>query len=224
MRRMRTEDGHAGIDVRGTSNCTEIIICATRTHDVLDEKGRRTREPVSIVQRRFECPWNSVGYFTKSSRNRARCAAQTETSRQNFSVISLFIDLYTVSCDPWRMMARRTARCRSMKSEDGSLTSSGKPKWTTLHSRQLKARIELTLSRNVRTVRSLSGDACARARRIVVSSIPNGQRAVLQVQQRQASYCDEFMTPGAEDAVCTPSTLMFHLTVFLFRLQSAVDP
>ena len=58
LRRMRnlTEDGHAGIDVRATSNCTETIICATQTHDVLDEKGRRTREPASIVQRRFEFP------------------------------------------------------------------------------------------------------------------------------------------------------------------------
>ena len=47
--RSSTEDGHAGIDIRGTSNCTEIIIRATRIHDVLDEKGRRTREPSSIV-------------------------------------------------------------------------------------------------------------------------------------------------------------------------------
>ena len=56
LRRMRnlTEDGHAGIAVRATSNCTETIICATQTHDVLDEKGRKcTREPASIVQRRF---------------------------------------------------------------------------------------------------------------------------------------------------------------------------
>ena len=57
----------------------------------------------------------------------------------------------------------------------------------TLHSRQLKARIEEALSRNVQTVlvrleeqigSRLSGDACAHARRFVVSSIPHGQRAV----------------------------------------------
>ena len=83
LRRMRslTEDGHTGIDVRATSNCTETIICAARTHDVLDEKGRRTREPASIVQRRSEFPWSSVEHFTKSSENRAHCAAQEESSR-----------------------------------------------------------------------------------------------------------------------------------------------
>ena len=66
--RSLTGDGHAGIDVHATSNCTETIVCATRTHDVLDEKGRRTCEPASIVQRRFEFPWNSVECFTKEFR------------------------------------------------------------------------------------------------------------------------------------------------------------
>ena len=49
-----------GIDVRATFNCTEIITCAMQTHNVLDEKGRRTREPASIKQQRFEFPRNSV--------------------------------------------------------------------------------------------------------------------------------------------------------------------
>ena len=64
-------------------------------------------------------------------------------------------------------------------------------------------------------------DGCAHARRNVVSSIPHGQ---FQVQQRQASDCDALMTSDAEDDACTPSTLLFHLTVFLFGLQSAVYP
>ena len=65
----------------------EIITCAMQTHDVLDEWSRRTREPASIVQRRFESPWNSVEYFVKSSENRAHCAAQAESFRYNFSVV-----------------------------------------------------------------------------------------------------------------------------------------
>ena len=86
LRRMRslTEDGHAGIDVRATSKNTEIIICATQTLDVLEEKGRRTRrtcEAASIVQRRFGVPWCSVENFTRSSENRAHCAAQAESAR-----------------------------------------------------------------------------------------------------------------------------------------------
>ena len=45
-----------------------------------------------------------------------------------------------------------------------------------------------------------------------------------QVQQRQASECDAFVTSDAEEDVCTPPTLMFQLTVFQFGLQSAVYP
>ena len=39
-----TDDSHAGIGARATSKCTEIIIRPTRTHDVLDEKGRQSRD------------------------------------------------------------------------------------------------------------------------------------------------------------------------------------
>ena len=40
-----------------------------------------------------------------------------------------------------------------------------------------------------------------------------------QVQQRQASECGAFMTSDAEEDVCTPSTLMFQLTVFQFGMR-----
>ena len=106
-------------------------------------------------------------------------------------------------------------RAKAMKSEDVSLTSSGKSKCTTSHSAQLKARIDEALSRNVETVlvrlkqqigRCLSGDACVHARRGVVSSIPRGQRAVPSATAA-TSDCDAFTTSDAEDDVCTPSTL-----------------
>ena len=42
---------------------TEIIIRATRTHDVLDEKGRQSRDFTSVVQRRFGFAVNSVKQF-----------------------------------------------------------------------------------------------------------------------------------------------------------------
>ena len=56
----------------------EIIICATQTHYVLEEKGRRTREAASI-----ETIWSPMKqeYLTQSSENRAHCAAQAESAR-----------------------------------------------------------------------------------------------------------------------------------------------
>ena len=89
--RSLTKDGNAGIDFRATSDCTRSSLAPCKTHDVLDEWSRRTREPASIVQRRFESPWNSVEYFMKSSENRAHCAAQAESSRSIFSVVCFVV-------------------------------------------------------------------------------------------------------------------------------------
>ncbi|KAF2579543.1 hypothetical protein F2Q68_00001174 [Brassica cretica] len=47
------EDGYSGVEVRVTPMRTEIIIRATRTQNVLGEKGRRIRELTSLVQKRF---------------------------------------------------------------------------------------------------------------------------------------------------------------------------
>ena len=47
------EDGYSGVEVRVTPMRTEVIIRATRTQNVLGEKGRRIRELTSVVQKRF---------------------------------------------------------------------------------------------------------------------------------------------------------------------------
>ncbi len=47
------EDGYSGVEVRVTPTRTEIIILATRTQNVLGEKGRRIRELTAVVQKRF---------------------------------------------------------------------------------------------------------------------------------------------------------------------------
>ncbi len=53
MRTELAEDGYAGVEVRVTPLRTEIIIKATRTQDVLGEKGQRIRELTSVVQKRL---------------------------------------------------------------------------------------------------------------------------------------------------------------------------
>ena len=51
--RQLAENGYAGLEVRTTPLKTEIIIKATKTQDVLGEKGQRIRELTSVVQKRY---------------------------------------------------------------------------------------------------------------------------------------------------------------------------
>ena len=53
LTRELAEDGYAGVEVRTTPHRTEIIIRATKTQNVLGEKGQRIRELTSVVQKRF---------------------------------------------------------------------------------------------------------------------------------------------------------------------------
>merc|ERR1712100_482690 len=54
------EDGYSGVEIRQTPARHEIIIRATRTQNVLGEKGRRIRELTSVVQKRFDFAPGSV--------------------------------------------------------------------------------------------------------------------------------------------------------------------
>uniref|UniRef100_A0A8B9RFU3 KH type-2 domain-containing protein n=1 Tax=Astyanax mexicanus TaxID=7994 RepID=A0A8B9RFU3_ASTMX len=60
LTRELAEDGYSGVEVRVTPTRTEIIILATRTQNVLGEKGRRIRELTAVVQKRFGFPEGSV--------------------------------------------------------------------------------------------------------------------------------------------------------------------
>merc|ERR1712080_445825 len=55
---------------------------ATRTQNVLGEKGRRIRELTSVVQKRFDFPENSVELYAEKVATRGLCAiAQAESLR-----------------------------------------------------------------------------------------------------------------------------------------------
>ena len=53
LRRELAEDGYSGVEVKKTTNRTEIIISATRTQQVLGDKSRRIRELTSVISKRF---------------------------------------------------------------------------------------------------------------------------------------------------------------------------
>lgn len=76
------EDGYSGVEIRVTPLRTEIIIRATRTQNVLGDKGRRIRELTSLVQKRFNFPEDNVELYAERVQNRAMCAiAQAESLR-----------------------------------------------------------------------------------------------------------------------------------------------
>lgn len=61
LRRELAENGYSGVEVRNGAMKTDIIIMATRTQDVLGEKGRKIRELTAVVQKRFNF---KVSYFS----------------------------------------------------------------------------------------------------------------------------------------------------------------
>ena len=58
------EDGYSGVEIRVTPSKTEIIILATRTQNVLGEKGRRIRELTAVVQKRFNFAEGNVEVYS----------------------------------------------------------------------------------------------------------------------------------------------------------------
>jgi len=82
LNRELAEDGYSGVEVRVTPARTEIIIRATRTKDVLGDKGRRIRELTAVVQKRFAFPEGTVELFAERVANRGLSAmAQAESLR-----------------------------------------------------------------------------------------------------------------------------------------------
>jgi small subunit ribosomal protein S3e len=80
------EDGYAGIEVRVTSTKTEIIIKATRTNEVLGEKGQRIRELTSVVQKRFGFAEGAVDLFAERVNQRGLCA-QTQAESLKYKLL-----------------------------------------------------------------------------------------------------------------------------------------
>eukprot|EP00403_Amphidinium_massartii_P008799 CAMPEP_0178421114 /NCGR_PEP_ID=MMETSP0689_2-20121128/26482_1 /TAXON_ID=160604 /ORGANISM="Amphidinium massartii, Strain CS-259" /LENGTH=249 /DNA_ID=CAMNT_0020042619 /DNA_START=88 /DNA_END=837 /DNA_ORIENTATION=- len=139
---MRTlaEDGYAGVEVRVTPIRTEIIIRATRTREVLGEKGRRIRELTSVVQKRYGFPENSVELFAERVENRASCAmAQAESLRYKllgglavrracYGVVRFIMENGAKGCEVIISGKLRAQRAKAMKFKDGYLISTGEPK------------------------------------------------------------------------------------------------
>uniref|UniRef100_A0A0E0EE69 Probable small nuclear ribonucleoprotein G n=1 Tax=Oryza meridionalis TaxID=40149 RepID=A0A0E0EE69_9ORYZ len=139
LTRELAEDGYSGVEVRVTPMRTEIIIRATRTQNVLGEKGRRIRELTSVVQKRFNFPENGVELYAEKVNNRGLCAiAQAESLRYKllgglavrracYGVLRFVMESGAKGCEVIVSGKLRAQRAKSMKFKDGYMISSGHP-------------------------------------------------------------------------------------------------
>merc|ERR1712005_26699 len=133
------EDGYSGVEIRQTPARHEIIIRATRTQNVLGEKGRRIRELTAVVQKRFNFPQGSVELYAEKVLNRGLCAvAQAESLRYKllgglavrracYGVLRFIMESGAKGCEVIVSGKLRAARAKSMKFKDGYMVSSGQP-------------------------------------------------------------------------------------------------
>jgi small subunit ribosomal protein S3e len=140
LTRVLGEDGYAGTEVRVTPIRTEIIVRATRTREVLGEKGRRIRELTSLVQKRFGFRENQVELFAEQIRNRGCCAmAQAESLRYKllgglpvrracYGILNFVMKNGATGCEVIVSGKLRAQRAKTMKFRDGYLISTGDPK------------------------------------------------------------------------------------------------
>eukprot|EP00899_Mesostigma_viride_P011651 jgi/Mesvir1/20487/Mv12373-RA.1 len=139
LTRELAEDGYSGVEVRVTPMRTEIIIRATRTQNVLGEKGRRIRELTSVVQKRFNFPDGNVELYAEKVNNRGLCAiAQAESLRYKllgglavrracYGVLRFIMESGAKGCEVIVSGKLRAQRAKSMKFKDGYMISSGAP-------------------------------------------------------------------------------------------------
>lgn len=133
------EDGYSGLEVRVTPQRTEIIIMATKTQQVLGEKGRRIRELTSVIQKRFGYADNSIELFAQKVVSRGLCAiAQAESLRYKlmgglpvrracYGVLRFIMESGAQGCEIVVSGKLRGQRAKAMKFLDGLMIHSGDP-------------------------------------------------------------------------------------------------
>ncbi|XP_060847530.1 small ribosomal subunit protein uS3-like isoform X2 [Rhopalosiphum padi] len=139
LTRELAEDGYSGVDVRASPSRTEIVICATRTQDVLGENGRRIRELTSLIQKRFNFKDKEVELFAEKIAHRGLCAvAQAESLRYKltggleirracYGVLRFIMESGAKGCEVVVAGKLRGQRAKAMKFVDGLMIHSGDP-------------------------------------------------------------------------------------------------
>ena len=137
LTRELAEEGYSGMEVRVTPLRTEVIIRATRTQNVLGEKGRRIRELTSVVQKRFGFPDGAVELYAERVAVRGLCAqAQAESLRYKllgglavrracYGVLRFIMESGAKGCEVIVSGKLRAQRAKGMKFNEGYMIKSG---------------------------------------------------------------------------------------------------
>lgn len=137
LQRELAEDGYSGVEVRVTPIRTEIIIRATRTQEVLGEKGQRIRELTSVVQKRFNFQDGAVELYAERVANRGLCAqAQAESlkykllgglavRRACYGVLRFIMEAGAKGCEVIVSGKLRAQRAKAMKFKEGYMVKTG---------------------------------------------------------------------------------------------------
>jgi small subunit ribosomal protein S3e len=138
FKRELSEDGFSGVEHRVTPNRTEIVIRATKTKEVLGEKGRRIRELTACVQQRFKYPEGGVQLYVERVLARGLSAmAQAESlrfklmgslpvRRAAMGVIRFVMESGAKGCEVSVGGKIRGQRAKAMKFRDGFILKSGR--------------------------------------------------------------------------------------------------
>merc|ERR1712063_103439 len=139
LTRELAEDGYSGVEVRLAPTRTEIIILATRTQNVLGNKGQRIRELTSVVQKRFGFQEGTVELYAEKVATRGLCAiAQAESLRYKligglavrracYGVLRFIMESGAKGCEVVVSGKLRGQRAKAMKFVDGLMIHSGNP-------------------------------------------------------------------------------------------------
>jgi small subunit ribosomal protein S3e len=131
------EEGYAGVDVRPTPLRTEVVIRATKTQNVLGEKGRRIRELTAAVQKRFDFQDGQVELYAERLAVRGLCAqAQAESlkykllgglavRRACYGILRFVMESGANGCEVVVSGKLRGQRAKSQKFKDGYMVKSG---------------------------------------------------------------------------------------------------
>eukprot|EP00618_Florenciella_parvula_P000179 CAMPEP_0119481106 /NCGR_PEP_ID=MMETSP1344-20130328/9605_1 /TAXON_ID=236787 /ORGANISM="Florenciella parvula, Strain CCMP2471" /LENGTH=230 /DNA_ID=CAMNT_0007515473 /DNA_START=33 /DNA_END=725 /DNA_ORIENTATION=+ len=137
LTRELAEEGYAGVEVRVTPMRTEIIIRATRTQNVLGEKGRRIRELTSVVQKRFAFTDGAVELYAERVANKGLCAqAQAESlkykligglavRRACYGILRFIMESGAKGAEVIVSGKLRAQRAKAMKFQDGYMIKTG---------------------------------------------------------------------------------------------------
>jgi small subunit ribosomal protein S3e len=137
LTRELAEDGYAGVKVRTTAVCTEIIISATLVQNVVGERGRRLKELTHLIQQRFQFPKDGVRLYAERVAMRALCAiTQAESVRYKlaeglpvrracYGVLKYIMNQGAMGCEVIVTGKLRAQRAKAMKFKDGYMIKSG---------------------------------------------------------------------------------------------------